>query len=77
VPRNQPAQLDKRLSHAQGYADFAMRNIGHVPPTLMAESPTGAIHFVPHNFKDIAAKDNFANTAGLIPNRSFPWRLEL
>ena len=27
--------------------EFAMRNIGHVPPALLAESPTGPIHFIP------------------------------
>src|SRR5260221_519237 len=43
-----------------------MRNIGHVPPALLAESPTGLIHFVPTNLKDERAKDHFANTARLI-----------
>jgi len=31
--------LDKLLALAQGYAELAMRNIGHVPPALLAESP--------------------------------------
>ena len=43
-----------------------MRNIGHVPPALLAESPTGLIHFVPDSLKDERAKDNLANTARLI-----------
>jgi hypothetical protein len=43
-----------------------MRNIGHVPPALLAESPTGFIHFTPDSLKDERTKDNFANTARLI-----------
>jgi hypothetical protein len=43
-----------------------MRNLGHVPPALLADSPTGFIHFVPASFKDERAKDQFANTARLI-----------
>jgi hypothetical protein len=66
VPQHQPAPLDDLFALAQGYAEFAMRNIGHVPPSLLADSPTGLIHFVPTNLKDERAKDNFANTARLI-----------
>lgn len=58
--------MDKLLAQAQGYAEFAMRNIGHFPPALLAESPTGPIHFIPDSLKDERAKDNFANTARLI-----------
>jgi hypothetical protein len=43
-----------------------MRDIGRVPPSLLADSPTGFIHFVPGSFRDGRAKDNFANTARLI-----------
>ena len=66
MPPHPPAPLDKLLALAQGYAELAMRNIGHVPPALLADSPTGAIQFVPHSLKDVRAKDNFANTARLI-----------
>jgi hypothetical protein len=66
MPQHQTAPLDEILALAQGYAEFAMRNIGHVPPSLLADSPTGLIHFVPSNLKDERAKDNFANTARLI-----------
>jgi hypothetical protein len=66
VPQHQPAPLDKLLALAQGYAELAMRNRGHVPPALLADSPTGVIQFVPNSFKDVRAKDNFANTARLI-----------
>jgi hypothetical protein len=66
VPKHQQAPLDKLLALAQGYAEFAMRNIGYVPPALLAESPSGLIHFVPDSLKDERAKDNLANTARLI-----------
>ena len=41
VPQHQQEPLDKLLAYAQGYAECAMRNIGHVPPALLAESPSG------------------------------------
>lgn len=64
--QQQPATLDKLLAQGEGYAEFAMRNIGHVPPALLAESPIGPIHFIPDSLKDERAKDNFANTPRLI-----------
>jgi hypothetical protein len=66
VPQHPPALLDKLLALAQGYAEYAMRNIGHVPPALLVDSPSGFIQFVPASLKDVRAKDNFANTARLI-----------
>lgn len=66
MPQHQPAPLDELLALAQGYAEFAMRNIGHVPPSLLANSPIGLIHFVPDSLKDERGKDSFANTARLI-----------
>jgi hypothetical protein len=66
VPQHPPAPLEKLLALAQGYADFAIPNIGHVPPALLADSPIGVIQFVPDRLKDVRAKDNFANTARLI-----------
>ena len=41
MPKHQQAPLDKLLTLAQGYAELAMRNIGHAPPALQAESPSG------------------------------------
>ena len=46
--------------------ELAMRNMGHVPPVLLAESPTGPIYFMPDGLEDKQAKDNLANTARLI-----------
>ena len=65
VPQHPPAPLDKLLALAQGYAEFAMRNIGHVPSALLAESPSGFIHFVPDRLKDERAKDNVDKLKGL------------
>jgi len=62
----QQTALDKLLVYAEGYAEFSMRNLGRVPPSLLAISPSGSIHFIPTNLKDVRAKDNFANTARLI-----------
>ncbi len=66
VPQHQPTPLERLLALAQGYAEHAMRNIGHVPPALLAESPNGLIQFVPDSLKDVRAKDSFANTARLV-----------
>jgi hypothetical protein len=66
MPQHQPAPLEKLLALAEGYAEFAMRNLGHVPPALLAESPGGFIHFIPDSLEDERAKDNFADTARLI-----------
>ena len=40
VTQNPPTRLDRLLALAQGYAEFAMRNLGHVPPALLADTPT-------------------------------------
>ena len=58
--------LDNLLAYAEGYAEFSMRKLGRVPPSLLAISPKGSIHFIPDNLKDVRAKDNFANTARMI-----------
>jgi hypothetical protein len=46
VPQHRPVSLDELFALTQGYAEFAMRNIDQVPPALLANSPTGWIHFV-------------------------------
>ena len=67
MPQDQPqAVLEVLMNQAQGYADFSLRRVGHVPPTMLAETPKGMIHFMPPNLADGHAKDNFANTARLI-----------
>ncbi len=58
--------LDDLLAYAEGYAEFSMRKLGRVPPSLLAISPKGSFHFIPASLKDVRAKDTFANTARLI-----------
>ena len=58
--------LDDLLAYAEGYAEFSMRKLGRVPPSLLAISPKGSFHFIPASLKDVRAKDSFANTARLI-----------
>lgn len=58
--------LDDLLAQAEHYANFAMRKIGNVPPTMLGLSPRGPLFFVPSGLPDDRAKDNFANTARLI-----------
>ncbi len=69
------SSLAEFLKQARHYAEFAMRKFGNVAPMIIAVAPKGPIHFVPHNLTDERAKDNFANTARLIPLHGFrPWR---
>jgi hypothetical protein len=58
--------LDDLLAQAEHYANWAMRKLGNVPPTMMGLSPRGPLFFVPSAMTDDRAKDNFANTARLI-----------
>jgi hypothetical protein len=66
MPLQHSALLDALLDRAQGYAEYAMRNIGHVPPALLAASPVGSIHFLADSLEDERSKNTFANTARLI-----------
>jgi hypothetical protein len=43
----QESALDDLLAYAEGYAEFSMRKLGRVPPSLLANSPKGSIHFIP------------------------------
>ena len=54
------------MIRAEGYADLSMRQIGQVPPALLAKSPDGLLHFIPNSLADERAKNDFANTARLI-----------
>ena len=54
------------MTQAEGYANFSMRQIGHVPPTLLARSPDGLLQFTPNSLADERAKNDFSNTARLI-----------
>ena len=61
-----PTDLDTLAAYAEGYAEFAMKNIGRVPPTMLAISPEGLLHFIPESLEDERAKNNFANVGRLI-----------
>lgn len=61
-----PKALAILLDEARKYAEFSMRNIGHVPPTMFAMTPEGTMTFLPDGLEDEKAKTSFANTARMI-----------
>ncbi len=65
VPR-QLKTLDDLLAQAEHYANYSMRNIGRVPPTLFLIGADGPVIFIPENMADERAKDDFAATARLL-----------
>jgi hypothetical protein len=58
--------LDDLLAQAEHYANFSMRNMGRMPPTLFLIGPDGPLIFVPESLADDSAKDNFATNARLM-----------
>ena len=62
----EPTNLDTLTSYAEGYAEFAMKNIGRVPPTMLAVCPDGLLHFIPESLEDERAKSDFANIGRLV-----------
>jgi hypothetical protein len=65
LPR-QLKTLDDLLAQAEHYANYSMRNIGRVPPTLFLIGADGPVIFIPENMADERAKDDFAATARLL-----------
>jgi hypothetical protein len=68
-PRVQPSgleNLDDLLAQAEHYANYSMRNIGHLPPTLFLIGSKGPVMFMPESLADESEKDDFATTARLI-----------
>ena len=65
-PDAQETALNKLVAYAEGYAEFSMRTLGRVPPSLLAITPGGSFHFIPASLKDVDAKDDFAYTSHLI-----------
>jgi hypothetical protein len=65
LPR-QLKTLDDLLAQAEHYANYCMRNMGRVPPTLFLIGADGPVMFVPENMADDGAKDDFATTARLM-----------
>jgi hypothetical protein len=64
MPR-QLQTLDDLLAQAEHYANYSMRNMGRVPPTLFLIGPDGPLMFMPESLADEQAKDDFANMARL------------
>jgi len=65
MPR-QLKTLDDLLAQAEHYANYSMRNMGRVPPTLFLIGADGPVMFVPESMADDSAKDDFATTARLM-----------
>ena len=61
-----PSNLDTLVSYAEGYAEFAMKNVGRVPPTMLAVTTDGLLHYLPESMADERAKNDFANIGRLI-----------
>jgi len=58
--------LDDLLTQAEHYADYSLRNMGRVPPTLFLIGADGPVMFIPENLADEGEKDDFATTARLM-----------
>ena len=65
MPR-QLKTLDDLLAQAEHYANYSMRNMGRVPPTLFLIGADGPVLFIPESMADDRAKDDFATTARLM-----------
>ena len=65
-PNPRPESLDDLLVNAEHYANFSMRNIGRLPPTLFLIGPDGPLMFMPESLADDNAKDDFASNARLM-----------
>jgi len=68
-PVQSPRQLetlDDLLAQAEHYANYSMRNLGRVPPTLFLIGADGPVMFIPENLADDGAKDDFATKARLM-----------
>jgi hypothetical protein len=65
-PKPKLETLDDLLAQAEHYANYSMRNLGRVPPTLFLIGADGPVLFIPDNLADDGAKDDFATTARLM-----------
>ncbi len=63
---NKLETLDDLLAQAEHYANYSMRNMGRMPPTLFLIGPDGPLMFMPQSLEDEAAKDDFATNARLM-----------
>ena len=58
--------LDDLLAQAEHYANYSMRNIGRLPPTVFLLGSDGLLMFMPESLADEQAKDDFATNARLM-----------
>lgn len=58
--------LGPLIQQASYLAERAMKRLGRVPPTLLAETATGFVAYTPTQLPDEQAKDSFASTSRLI-----------
>jgi hypothetical protein len=66
VQPNKLENLDDLLAQAEHYANFSMRNIGRLPPTVFLIGPDGLLMFMPESLADEKAKEEFATNARLM-----------
>ena len=66
VQPNRLENLDDLLAQAEHYANFSMRNLGHLPPTLFLIGSKGPVMFMPESLADESDKNDFATTARLM-----------
>ena len=65
-PNSKLETLDDLLAQAEHYANYSMRNMGRMPPTLFLIGPDGPLMLMPESLADDSAKDNFATNARLM-----------
>lgn len=63
---NKLENLDDLLAQAEHYANYSMRNMGRLPPTVFLLGSDGLVMFMPESLADDHAKDDFANNARLM-----------
>jgi hypothetical protein len=66
VQSNRRENLDDLLAQAEHYANYSMRKIGRLPPTLFLIGSGGVLIFMPESLADEAAKDDFATNVRLM-----------
>ncbi len=63
---NKLENLDDLLAQAEHYANYSMRHMGRLPPTVFLIGPDGLLMFMPESLSDEKAKDDFATNARLM-----------
>jgi len=66
VQPNKFENLDDLLAQAEHYANFSMRNLGRLPPTLFLIGSKGPLIFTPNSLGEEHDKDDFATNSRLI-----------